>query len=193
MNPPPAVPNIMISRKSIFAAIVLAIVLAFGIIAIQMLPFEVQQRGTASELEDQMASDAAVVAMQLFFNIDVDEGQATWLDGICEVSTDSGCELLSSGAEIMWAQYKENNIQTSAIVIPVGKISEKENEQVWQLRILLTKPLPGSNKTEDMAYVVMLKEDGIWKFDRFLLKPEIDSILSHRTLADSLATEQAWY
>jgi hypothetical protein len=184
---------VAISRKSAFIAVSLAIVLALGIIAIQMLPLGEQQRDTASELEDLMASDAAVVAMQLFFNIDMEVGQAAWLDGICKLSTKSGCDLLSSGAEIMWAQYQENNIQTSAIVIPVGKISETEAEQVWQLRVLLAEPLPGSNKTDDMAYVVMLKEENVWKFDRFLLKPEIDTILSHRTLADSLATEQAWY
>jgi hypothetical protein len=187
--------SITITRKSLFIAFFIAIVLALGIIAIQMLPLGGQQRDTAAELEDQMASDAAVVAMQLFFNIGVEEGQAAWLDGICEISTDSGCELLSTAADVMWVyyQYQENNIHISAIVFPVGKISETENEQVWQLRILLTESLPGSNKTENMAYVVILKEEGIWKFDRFLLKPEIDSILSHRTLADSLATEQAWY
>lgn len=34
-------------------------------------------------------------------------------------------------------------------------------------------PLPGGNKSEDEAYVLVVKTDRGWKFDRFLLEPEV--------------------
>ncbi|MBI9050038.1 MAG: hypothetical protein JEZ00_11500 [Anaerolineaceae bacterium] len=193
MNQNPIESNPIFTRRNLWIALTLAIVLAIGIIAIRMIPLDRQQKDAVSGQDDQMASEAAVMAMESFFNIDAKEGKEVWLDRICTISTESGCELLSAGADAMWAHYQEENIHISALVSPVKKISETEREQVWQMSILLSAPLPGSNKTEDMAYVVMTKKEGIWKFDRFLLKPEIDSILSYRTVADSLATEQAWY
>ena len=40
--------------------------------------------------------------------------------------------------------------------------------------------LPGSNKTQDTAYVVLAKTESGWKFDRFLMEEEINAILARR-------------
>jgi len=42
--------------------------------------------------------------------------------------------------------------------------------------IQLSQPLPGSEKTQDEAYGLAVRENGVWKFDRFLLPQEIDAL-----------------
>jgi hypothetical protein len=173
-------------------ALILAIVIALGILAIQMLPLDHGNQSSVSVQEDRLASGVAVSALEAFFHIDVKEGKEGWLGRFCLLSTESGCQLISTGADAMWVNFQEEKINISAIVLPEEKVAESEREQIWKMNITLSAPLPGSNKLQDSAYVAVVKIDDIWKFDRFLLKPEIDAILSYRTVADSLATEQVW-
>ena len=44
------------------------------------------------------------------------------------------------------------------------------------MAVELSEPLPGSNKTQDEAYVLVVKEGDDWKFDRFLLEPEVQAL-----------------
>jgi hypothetical protein len=48
------------------------------------------------------------------------------------------------------------------------------------MTITLSSPLPGSNKTQDTAYVALVKTDGGWKFDRFLMAAEINALLTRQ-------------
>ena len=50
------------------------------------------------------------------------------------------------------------------------------SEQVWLITIQLSQPLPGSEKTQDEAYGLAVRENGVWMFDRFLLPQEIDAL-----------------
>jgi hypothetical protein len=52
------------------------------------------------------------------------------------------------------------------------------DEQVWRVSITLTQPLPGSEKTSDEAYALVVREKDVWKFDRFLMDKEIQGLKS---------------
>lgn len=181
-----------INLKNCLVALILAIVISVGILAIRMLPLNNGNQPSATIQDDRMASDVAVSALEAFFQIDVKEGKEAWLNRLCLLSTENGCKFISAGSEVLWTKYQEAEVDVSAIVALEEKVAESDIEQVWKLTIILSAPLPGSNKLQDTAYVVVVKADNIWKFDRFLLKPEIDALLADRTIADSLATEQSW-
>ena len=71
----------------------------------------------------------------------------------------------------------------------VEKVANNGSEQVWRMTIALSSPLPGSNKTQDAAYVVLVKTESGWKFDRFLMEPEINAILARQKITSTPAKE----
>jgi hypothetical protein len=181
-----------INLKNCLVALILVIVIALGILAIQLLPLNDGNQPFPPIQDDRLASDVAVSALEAFFQIDAKEGKEAWLNRLCLLSTENGCEFISAGSDVLWTKYKEAEVDGSAIVALEEKVAESDIEQVWKMNIILSAPLPGSNKLQDTAYVVVVNADNNWKFDRFLLKPEIDALLADRTVADSLATEQSW-
>jgi dephospho-CoA kinase len=84
--------------------------------------------------------------------------------------------MVSAGSDVLWTSFQETEVTVSAIVAHEEKVAESNAEQVWKMNIILSAPLPGSNKLQETAYVVLVKTDNTWRFDRFLLKPEIDSV-----------------
>lgn len=177
-------------RNSLIA-LILVIVIALGILAIHMLPLNNGNQPSATIQDDRLSSDVAVSALEAFFQIDAKEGKEAWLNRICLLSTENGCKFISTGSDVLWTKYQKAEVDVSAIVALEEKVAESDIAQVWKMNIILSAPLPSSNKLQDIAYVVVVKTDNIWKFDRFLLKPEIDALLAQSTIADSLATEQA--
>jgi len=77
----------------------------------------------------------------------------------------------------MWQKYVDSKTIVTAQVQAVEKAADIGTEQVWELAITLSSPLPGSNKTQDTAYVSLVKADTGWKFDRFLMEAEINALL----------------
>ena len=182
-----------LNLRNSLVALILAIVIALGILAIQILPLNNGNQPSATIQDDRLASDVAVTALEAFFHIDAKEGKEAWLNRLCLLSTENGCKIISAGSDAMWTSFQEAEVDGSAMVAHEEIVAESNIEQVWKMNIILSAPLPGSNKLQDTAYVVVVKTDNIWRFDRFLLKPEIDALLAQRTIADSLATEQAWH
>jgi len=169
--------EIHISKRYIFTAAILTLVIVTGILVIQNWPSHSGQGDPQMIVEDRLASSAAVSAVEKIFLVDYREGKETWLSRICEVSTPAGCQLFSIGAESMWQKYVDSKTIVTAQVQAVEKAADIGTEQVWELAITLSSPLPGSNKTQDTAYVSLVKADTGWKFDRFLMEAEINALL----------------
>ncbi|MGB5844504.1 MAG: hypothetical protein WBD62_18340 [Anaerolineales bacterium] len=169
--------EIHISKRNIFAVAILTLVIVTGILVIQNWPSQSGQGDPQLPVEDHLASSAAVSAIEKIFQVDYREGKETWLSRICDVSTPAGCQLFSVGAEHMWQNYADSKTIVTAQVQEVGKVVDNGSEQVWELAITLSSPLPGSNKTQDTAYIVLQKTDSDWKFDRFLMEPEVNILL----------------
>ncbi len=172
--------EISVSKRNLTIAAVIGLVLAVGILAIEQWPLREGQGFTVEPKEDTKASQAAASAVEKIFQIDTTKSKEDWLKGVCAVSTPAGCTMISAGADRMWAKYVEAKTVVNAEVQPLQKLADNTSEQVWQVAVSLTAPLPGSNKTEDIAYVALVKTGDQWLFDRFLLQPEIDAILARQ-------------
>ena len=170
--------EIPVSKRNLIIAVILAVVIAVGILVIENWPLRTEQSSAASTNEDSLVSTAAVNAIDQVFQVNYQEGKEAWLERICEVSTPAGCELFSAGADRMWEKYVDAKSVVTAASQAVEKVADNGSEQVWQMTITLSSPLPGSNKTQDTAYVVLAKTESGWKFDRFLMEEEINAILA---------------
>ena len=179
--------EIPVSKRSLIVAVILAVVLAVGILVIQNWPLHNEQGSIPSTSEDSLVSAAAVSATEKVFQVDYKEGKEAWLKRICEVSTPAGCQLLSAGADGMWKKYVAAKSVVTATTQAVEKVADNGSEQVWRMTITLSSPLPGSNKTQDTAYVVLMRTDGSWKFDRFLMEAEINTILARQKITSTPA------
>jgi hypothetical protein len=132
-------------------------------------------------IEDSESLQSAIDGTSAFFEVNYHEGKDIWLNRFCSFSSPAGCELVSEGADPLWEKYVDAKIVTLAEIVPVARIAETPDEQVWQLIVKLSTPLPGSNKTEDVATVLVVKKGSDWRFDRFLTKPEIQVIADKAT------------
>ena len=174
--------EIPVSKRNIIVAIILAVIIALGILAIQALPLHNGSQPSVSNQEDTPASKAAAAALEAFFHVDYRYEKDIWLNDVCAVSTPTGCQFISAGADLLWSKFQEARADVTATVTPQEKVAETATEQVWKMLIALSAPLPGSNKIQDTAYVAVIKTDNGWKFDRFLLEPEIKAILARQAM-----------
>lgn len=170
--------EIPVSKRHLILAIILAVVIAIGILLVQHLPFQLEQSSMPTTSEDSLASSTAVSAVEAVFQIDYREDEAAWLKRICDFSTPTGCQLFTAGADRLWKKYVDDKSVVIAKAQAVEKVADNGSEQVWQMTINLSSPLPGSNKTQDTAYIALEKTGNGWQFDRFLMESEINAILS---------------
>lgn len=169
--------EVPISKRSIVIIFLLVAVLAGGVFTLQrLIPTSTSGLVTPSP-NDQMASAAATKAVEAFFTVDYQVGMDSWLNRLCDLTTDSGCQFISIGASPMWDRYLEEKTIVMAEASALQKVADKQSEQVWQVNVSLSAALPGSNKLLDTTYVVVSKTDTGWLFDRFLLQPEINALL----------------
>ena len=181
--------EIPISKRHLILAIILAVVIALGILLVQHWPLRVEQSPTPTTSEDSLASATAVSAVEAVFQIDYREDEVVWLKRICDASTQTGCLLFTAGADRLWKKYVDDKSVVTAKAQAVEKVADNGSEQVWQITINLSSPVPGSNKTQDKAYIALEKTDNGWQFDRFLMESEINAILSHQKSTSTPANE----
>lgn len=172
--------EIHLSKHHIILAITLAIIIALGSLFVQYWLLRVEQSSTPTTSEDSLASSIAVSAVEAVFQIDYREDEATWLKRICDVSSPTGCQLFTAGADRLWKKFVAGKSIVTAKAQVIDKMADNGSEQVWQMTIHLSAPLPGSNKTQDTAYIALAKTDSGWKFDRFLMESEINVIRSRQ-------------
>ena len=77
----------------------------------------------------------------------------------------------------MWQKYVDSKTIVTAQVQEAGKAADNGQEQVWELVVTISSPLPGSTKIQDTTYIALQKTDSGWKFDRFLMEPEVNVLL----------------
>ncbi len=181
--------EIPVSKRNLMIAVILAVVIALGILVIENWPLRTEQGSTASTNEDSLGSTAAVNAIEKVFQVNYLEGKDVWLNRICELSTPAGCEVFSAGADRMWEKYVDAKSVVTVASQAAEKVADNGSEQVWQMTITLSSSLPGSNKTQDTAYVVLAKTESGWKFDRFLMEEEINAILTRENISPTMVEE----
>jgi predicted negative regulator of RcsB-dependent stress response len=165
--------EIAISKQSIAVLVILLLLAAGGWYALQSFTASPVLPTPTPNVDDSQSSAAIVAGIEAFFTVDYQQGQEAWLDKYCAVTTESGCQFAKLGAASLWKKYQDAKTVTSASVQPEQKAKQTADEQIWRVRIQLSAPLPGSQKTVDTAYGLAVKTNAGWKFDRFLLPEEI--------------------
>lgn len=168
--------EIAISKQSITIIVILLLLTAGVWYALQTFTASPVQLTPTPNVDDSQSSEAIIAGIESFFNVDYQQGQEAWLDQYCAVTTESGCQFAKLGAASLWKKVQEAKTITSASVQPEQKVKHTSAEQVWRVRIQLSAPLPGSEKTADTAYALAVRTDAGWKFDRFLMPEEIRAI-----------------
>jgi hypothetical protein len=172
-----------ISKRNMIVIGLLVVVLTGGIFLLRHLTPQTDLASTQVPQDDLQASAVAEQAVEAFFSIDYQEGIEAWQTRFCSLTTEGGCQFIALGSTSMWTKYLEEKTIIHADSTPISRLAATETEQVWQIKVSLSDPLPGSNKLEDTAYVAVSKTDSGWMFDRFLLEPEINAILARQNPA----------
>lgn len=168
---------ILLPKRTLIILAMTALVTIFGINALNVfLPIKPQTQTSPYTSEDQAALNAAISGVETFFTVDYREGKDAWLRKVCEKSTPSGCQFISQGIDPLWERINTSQSVITAKAAPIEKVAENSSEQVWMTAITLSSPLPGSNKTQDQAYVTIERTEAGWKFDRFLMAGEIKAL-----------------
>ncbi|NLI08579.1 MAG: hypothetical protein GX457_16045, partial [Thermotogaceae bacterium] len=71
--------EIPVSKRNLIIAVILAVVIAIGILVIENWPFRTEQSSVASTNEDSLVSTAAVNAIEKVFQVNYQEGIEAWL------------------------------------------------------------------------------------------------------------------
>jgi hypothetical protein len=171
------------SKHNAFLILPIILLTGAGILLIQQFSHQPSGETATPSPEEAEITNAAVDGTRAFFQIIVNEGKEAWLNRFCAASTESGCSFVRMGADRLWQKYQEAKAEVQAEVSALECVSSTAKEQVWRVAINLSEPLPGSNKTEDEAYVLIIKTEDGWKFDRFLLEPEVQ-VLKERTVQE---------
>jgi len=164
------------SKRNSFLILLTILLTGCGILLIQQLAPKPAATDPAPSPEQAAAEKAVVEGIEAFFQIQSDTGKEAWLSHFCSLSTVNGCALIEMGADRLWKKYAEAKTSVQATVKAVEQISSTTAEQVWKVEVTLSEPLPGSNKTQEEVYAVVVETEGGWKFDRFLLEPEIQAL-----------------
>ena len=191
--------EIVIPKRYIIIGLVLIGLVAAAIwFASQLYGSSLAQAGEAvipaspsvdqSEAEDAAARDAALAGAKAFYTVDYTAGQQQWLDRLCSVSTQTGCIVYQNViVPNLWSQLEEGKTVTTVEVSAQEKVQEqvastRDNApmQVWRLNIQLSSPWPMQKEpvTDFPALALVLKENGSWKFERFLTEEELQSFPS---------------
>jgi len=120
-------------------------------------------------------------ARRHLFNFNSQSGKDAWLAKLCEVSTQAGCSLYKLGAAKLWQSFGDQPFSIQAQAQAIKKVNEGNASgrkgaatQVWKVQVQLNQPLPGSDKTSDTAFVLVVVDQGVWKFERFLSPAEAE-------------------
>ncbi|MBI4928244.1 MAG: hypothetical protein HY835_10795 [Anaerolineae bacterium] len=134
---------------------------------------------------DEQASQAALAGAQAFFTLDYQAGQAAWAERLCAVSSAAGCSMHRDVIlPALWSGLETGQTITTAEVSAEEKVAQQTGPlgnvpmQVWRLNISLSAPWPVQNQplTRFPALALVVRENGEWKFERFLSEEEAGAI-----------------
>lgn len=141
---------------------------------------------SATQEDDLAAEQAALAGAQTFYTVDYQQGMQAWLDRLCSVSTGTGCDIYQNViAPKLWDGFDQaktvTTAQASAVAKVAAQVADSRNNspmQVWRLQVHLSAPWPQQKVPElDFpALSLVIKENGAWKFERFLTEEEAQAL-----------------
>ncbi len=187
--------EITISKKKVFTwllVIVLLVAVGFGFFVFRRFllgreeaPQPVAAASQPTPDADQMAQTAAVAGAKAFYSVDYQKGMQAWLGQLCAVSTNTGCTMDQNVfVPALWPQLEASRTSSTVQVSVQEKVLEQVSplsdvpQQVWKLDIQLSAPWPAQEQplTSFPALALVMRENGYWKFERFLTEGETQAL-----------------
>jgi len=135
---------------------------------------------------DAVSKAAAMAGARAFYTLDYQVGRQAWLDALCAVSTQAGCAIDQNViVPALWGGLAQAKTVSTVQVEVQGKVLEQAAAfpantplQVWRLHIQLSVPWPGQVQplTSFPALALVIRENGTWKFERFLTEDEVQAL-----------------
>ena len=127
------------------------------------------------------AADIAVQAAERFFTVEY-TGREKWAESICEISTDGGCSYIADTlGHALFKRFERNQtvsnatVTTVEFVIEIPEIFTEIPLYIYKTSVELDEMWPWFDVIED-THLVILENDGEWKFDKFLTDVEIQQL-----------------
>ena len=138
---------------------------------------------TPAALPEMDGREAAIAGARQFYSVDYSKGQQAWLDNLCAVSTQIGCLMDQNViAPNLWGPFVQAKTVTKVQVTPLEKFQDQVAStrgnaplQIWRLQIQLSAawPMQKPPQTAFPALALVIQENGVWKFERFLTTDEM--------------------
>jgi hypothetical protein len=168
-----------LNPKTILFPLVIVLAVLVALVSFPDLLHPSPATPTPMRAEDDLAKKVAIDGVTAFFTIDEQTGKQAWIDGLCRVSTESGCAFYRLGLDKLWKQFEAAHTSITPTITEAEKVALRESEtgrQVWKIAIELSKALPGRTEKQDVANALVVLENGEWKFDRFLTPDETQGL-----------------
>lgn len=119
--------------------------------------------------------EAAIAGLTALFSTDVTTGYDAWLQSVCAVSTENGCAF----AELFtnWDRVVEQKVRSEYRVQTAELYKDLGDRQVWMVTGTIRNLNTGEEKGGEIPVLVVL-DNGEWKFDRFLFEQELQALES---------------
>lgn len=116
--------------------------------------------------------DAVRAGVEAFLTVDFSKGKDAWLESVCAVSDEKGCQASKVMAEMMWAGVEKKKQRTACTVNSLELVKTGEQDgtayQVWKVQAEITD-LNTSQKKAGEMFAMTVKAGEAWKFNHILL------------------------
>lgn len=162
---------------------VMMIVLAILLITAATLIILKYSRGSlAQAIGFDSGRGAALAGVESFYSVDYHEGQDKWAARLCALSTEPACDFYQNTvAPFLWPDFEASQSvitakagETVMLAAEVAATRGNSPMQIWQVSVDLSSPWPqGNGQASFPAYVLVVREESGWIFERFLLEDEL--------------------
>jgi hypothetical protein len=161
---------------------IISIVVVLATIGIALMLIKFAGPPLTQVVERNSGQEAALAGTEAFYSVNYNDDQDVWTAHLCSVSSQAACSFYQKTvASSVWPKFKTSRTVVTAKAGVPKFVSEDQPAtrggtpmQVWQVAVTLSAPWPqGDGQTSFPAYVVVVREDSRWKFERFLLQEEL--------------------
>jgi hypothetical protein len=162
---------------------IMIVVLAILLITAAILVILKYSKGSlARAIGFDSGRGAAIAGVEAFYSVDYHEGQDKWAARLCALSTEPACDFYQNTVvPFLWPDFEASQSVITAeageavmLADEVAATHENALMQIWQVGVNLSAPWPqGNGQASFPAYVLVVREESGWKFERFLLADEL--------------------
>ena len=161
------------------------LMVVFAILAltgVTLIILKISGRSLAKATRFDNGRGAALAGVETFYSVDYHDGQDVWAARLCALSTEPACDFYQNTvAPFLWPDFEASQTlvttEASEAVMLAEEVASARGDtpmQVWQVAVNLSSPWPqGDGQTSFPAYVLVVREESDWKFERFLLEKEL--------------------